>query len=406
MHLKSYEEVVGILNNDLNICDTTLLNAEQAAGVVLSDIEKYRIAVLLDAAGVPELCVGMPMSGHEEKTSIRHIARMGLHASVMTNNRAETSDIDNSLDCDVDAVTITMPTSKILVENLLQTNTQWVLEKMVETVSYAKEHGLYVNCNMMDAPRGDLGFLINYAMYARDAGADRITYQDSVGVANPFVIRDHLKTLRQIVNIPIGVAGANDFGLAVANTLAGIDTGATFACGSILGIGARAGMAPTEELAIIAKNLLGYETGIDMIKLKHVAESVSKYTGRDISASKPVFGRSVFAQEAVTSEELANILEPYDPAQVGTGREIVLGKHTSKYSVQGVMSAMNVGISDEEAEELAEAVKKASLSFHRSLTPDELLTLYEDMSSGYDVFDEKVEESVPQVAQQTEPDNE
>ncbi|MBQ8372903.1 MAG: homoaconitate hydratase, partial [Candidatus Methanomethylophilaceae archaeon] len=109
--MKSKNEVMETLSKPLCICDSTLMDGEKAAGVVFSNIEKYRIAQLLDEAMVPQIIAGNPSLGIEEKTAVRHIARMGLNASVMSWNRADINDINSSIDCDVDAVCISMPAS-------------------------------------------------------------------------------------------------------------------------------------------------------------------------------------------------------------------------------------------------------------------------------------------------------
>ena len=109
MQLKSYDEVKDTLSKtDVAVCDTTLRDGEQAAGVVFSNLEKYRIAQLLDDAGVQQIEAGIPTMGAEEKVAVKHIARMGLSASVLGWNRADVHDIETSIDCGVDSVAISM----------------------------------------------------------------------------------------------------------------------------------------------------------------------------------------------------------------------------------------------------------------------------------------------------------
>ena len=128
--MKSKNEVNEIVNRPLCICDSTLMNGEKAAGVIFSNIEKYRIAQLLDEAGVPQIMAGNPSLGAEEKIAVRHIARMGLGASVMSWNRADINDINRSIECDVDAVCISIPASDNLIQNKLGKDHAWVADKV------------------------------------------------------------------------------------------------------------------------------------------------------------------------------------------------------------------------------------------------------------------------------------
>lgn len=392
--MKTKSEVVERLNAPLCICDSTLGAGEQAAGVVFSNIEKYRIAQHLDAAGVPQIEVGMPMMGAEEKTAVRHIARMGLSASVMSSNRADIADINASLECDVDSVSISLPTSQIQIANLLQKDTNWVLDKVYETASYAAQHGLYICCVAEDASRADLGFLIEYAKAAKDAGADRFGYADSIGVEDPFTCNERIRMLKQISGMDVEIITRNDFGMATANTVAAVKAGARFARVTAMGIGQRAGCAPLEEVAMAAKHVLNMETGIDTAKLRPVAETVSAASGIAIWPSKPIIGSKCFAQETGIINN-PSVTEPYDPAEIGTERSLVIGKHSVRNTIVAAMDEMGIEISRNDAENLLALVRKASSQMHRSLAPSELFLLYEDMMSGNNTFDDDAPEQEP-----------
>ena len=118
------EVLAKLSRNKLNICDTTLRDGEQAAGIVFANLEKERIAKLLDEIGVPQIEAGIPAMGGDEKTSIRRIAHMGLDASVLGWNRASVDDLSHSIDCDVDSVAISMSASDIHIEHKLRKTRQ------------------------------------------------------------------------------------------------------------------------------------------------------------------------------------------------------------------------------------------------------------------------------------------
>ncbi len=390
MHMKTKAEVVERLNGQLCICDSTLSAGEQAAGAVFSNIEKYRIAQLLDEAGVPQIEVGTPMIGAEEKTSVRHIARMGLGASVMANVRPDLADINASLECDVDSVSISIPTSDLQITNIIQKDPDWILEKVYESAVYANEHGLYIACVAEDASRADLGFLIDFAKTAKAAGASRFGYADSTGVADPFTCEERIRMLRQIAGIDVEIIARNDFGMATANTFAAIKAGARFARVTAMGIGQRAGCAPLEEVAMVSKHMLNIDTGVDTTKLHHIAEAVSTASGVAIWPSKPIIGPKCFAQEAGFANNPL-VTEPYDPTEVGMERSLVIGKHSVRNTIVAAISGMGIDISNTDAENLLALVRKASCQMHRSLSVSELFLLYEDMMSGNNTFDDDCE---------------
>ncbi|MDR1691086.1 MAG: homoaconitate hydratase, partial [Candidatus Methanoplasma sp.] len=202
--MKTINEVNNILKKyDVCVCDTTLRDGEQTAGIVFSNIEKYRIAQLLDEAGVQQIEAGIPTMGADEKKAVKHIAHMKLNASVLGWNRANIADIDTSIDCDVDSVAISMSSSDIHIEHKLKKSREWILEQVQKSVEHAKAHGLYVSCNAEDASRADMGFLIQFAKTAKEAGADRLRYCDTIGRENPFTCAERVKKIIDEVGIAI-----------------------------------------------------------------------------------------------------------------------------------------------------------------------------------------------------------
>ncbi|MDW7675946.1 MAG: homoaconitate hydratase, partial [Bacillota bacterium] len=182
-----------MVRRKIEIVDTTLRDGEQTAGVVFANKEKLRIARMLDEIGVDQIEAGIPVMGGDEKEAIKQICKLGLRASIMGWNRAVISDIQHSIDCGCDAVAISISTSDIHIQHKLQTSREHVLESMVKAVEFAKSHGLYVSVNAEDASRSDLTFLINFALQAKEAGANRLRYCDTVGVLDPFITYDRVK---------------------------------------------------------------------------------------------------------------------------------------------------------------------------------------------------------------------
>jgi len=389
--MRTKAEVDRILDRPVSVCDTTLRDGEQTAGIVFANIEKYRIAELLDAAGVPQIESGIPTMGGDEKIAIKHIAHMGLDASILGWNRAEISDVNASIDCDVDAVALSMSSSDIHIENKLRKSREWVLGKVAESVEYAADHGFYISCNAEDASRADLNFLVEFARTAKDAGASRLRYCDTIGRDDPFTVYERIKAIRSMVDIDIEMHTHNDFGMTNANTFAGLKAGAKFASTTVLGIGERAGNTPLEEVVMTAKHILKMETGIDPLKLKPLAEYVSVASGRPIYVSKPFLGSNCFAHEAGIHTDGVikdyNNYEPYAPEEVGLERIIVIGKHSGKNTLVTDLAKRGITLDKDVGDKLLESVRKASVDLKRRLSSDELFALYNDIIAGVDTFD-------------------
>jgi len=385
--MKDADSVRAMLQKSpLNICDTTLRDGEQAAGIVFANLEKIRIAKLLDELGVQQLEVGIPAMGGDEKQSIKRIVQLGLQASILGWNRASIDDISHSIDCDVDSVAVSMSSSDIHIEHKLRKSREWVLERLVEAIEFAKAHGLYVSANAEDSSRADKEFLIKFAQTAKQAGADRMRYCDTLGILEPRRTFETIKVIVDYVKIPVEMHCHNDFGMATANAIAGVRGGANFISTTVLGIGERTGNSPLEEVVMAAKHLLNVDTGIDTRRFREIAEYVARASNRAIPEWKPIVGSNCFAHEAgIHTDGVLKFLsnyEAYSPDEVGMSRKIIIGKHSGRSTIKQVLLGKEIEITDEEAADILEIVRKTSISLKRSLSEMELVYIYQDYKEG------------------------
>jgi len=369
----------------VKIVDTTLRDGEQTAGVVFSNAEKIEIARMLDEVGVHQIEAGIPAMGGDEKAVIKEIAHLGLEASILAWNRAVIADLDNSIDCGVDAVAISISTSDIHIKYKLQKDREWVIEKMTEATRYAKDHGLYVSVNAEDASRTQPDFLTRFAKEAKAAGADRLRYCDTVGTLEPFQVYDNIRMLLRKVKLPIETHMHNDFGLATANSLAGVKAGATFVNVTVNGLGERAGNAALEEVAMALKHILKQNMTLDTMKFRKLSEMVAKASARDLPLWKAVVGRSVFAAESGIHADglLKNPItyEAFPPEEVGLTRQIIIGKHSGTHSIRSKFKEYGIELDDAMAEKILARVRSEAIKRKRHLFDKELMLIYEELMS-------------------------
>ncbi|GAA0078527.1 homocitrate synthase [Clostridium sp. CTA-5] len=366
----------------ITIVDTTLRDGEQTAGVVFANAEKVAIAEMLSELGVDQLEVGIPTMGGDEKKSIKEIVKRNLKSSIMAWNRAVVSDIEESIDCGVDSVAISISVSDIHIEHKLKTSREWVLENMVKSVEFAKKNGLYVSVNGEDASRADQDFLVEFISAAKQAGADRFRYCDTVGIMEPFKVRDRIKYIHDKTNFNIEMHTHNDFGMATANAIAGIEGGATHVGVTVNGLGERAGNAALEEVLMALMLVYGYKGDINTKMFREVSEYVSRASGRELPKWKAIVGSNMFAHESGIHADGAikdpKNYEAFDPAIVGLERQIVIGKHSGRAAVVNKFKEYGIELTDKEASGILELVRSTSVTLKRSLFDKEVVQLYKE----------------------------
>jgi homocitrate synthase NifV len=366
----------------IRIDDTTLRDGEQTAGVVFSNHEKLRIAKLLDEVGVHQIEVGIPAMGGDEKQTIKEIVALGLDSSILAWNRAVKADIEHSIDCGVDAVAISMSASDIHIEHKLQKSRQWVLDQIKECVSFAKGKGLYVSVNGEDASRADLEFLVRFGLAAKDEGADRLRFCDTLGILDPFDTYNVIKFLKKRIGIDIEMHTHDDFGMATANALAGIKAGATYVNTTVNGLGERAGNAALEEVVMALKYIGKLEVGLHTSRFRELSEYVAAASARTIPAWKSIVGTNVFAHESGIHADgvIKNPLnyEAFAPEDVGLERQIVVGKHSGSRAIYRKFQEFGLELSRDDCDAVLAMVRKTAIELKRALFDKELMYIYQD----------------------------
>lgn len=366
----------------IRIDDTTLRDGEQTAGVVFANQVKVRIARILDEIGVHQIEVGIPAMGGDEKKTIRHIAGLNLNASILAWNRAVVDDIRHSLDCGVNAVAISMSASDIHIEHKLKKSRSWVLDSIRKAVEFAKNKGLYVSVNAEDASRANLEFLVRFVQAARDCGADRVRFCDTVGILDPFDTFNVISFLNKNVDIELEMHTHNDFGMATANAIAGIKAGATFVNTTVNGLGERAGNAALEEVVMALKYIAKVDMGLKTERFRELSEYVASASARTIPSWKPIVGANVFAHESGIHADgvIKNPLnyEVFTPEEVGLERQLVIGKHSGSRAIKKKFEEFAIELEDEDCREILRLARKLAVELKRGLFEKELMYIYKD----------------------------
>ena len=358
---KVVESMTNKTSNRIRIFDTTLRDGEQTPGVSLTADDKIEIARQLSKLGVDAIEAGFPSSSEGEKKVVKEIAKAGLTSEICALSRATRSDIDAAIECDVDAVHVFIPTSPVQMKYAVNMTPEQVLSATVDSIEYVKKHGLTCEFSPMDATRSELPFLKQVCKAAKKAGMDRLNVPDTVGIMIPKTMIKLIEELKTVVKVPISIHCHDDFGMAVANSLAAVEAGATQVHVTINGLGERAGNASLEEVVMALHMIYKYKTGVNTRLLYSTSRMVASLTGITVQANKAIVGENAFAHESgihtrgVTEKPLT--FEPIKPELVGRTRKLVAGKLAGTRGIKAELEEIGIHPTEEQLKEIVQRVK-------------------------------------------------
>jgi methanogen homocitrate synthase len=348
---------------NIEICDVTLRDGEQTPGVSFSCREKVEIATMLDGIGIEVIEAGFPAVSQNEAQCVKTIANLGLDASICGFSRAREGDIQTAIDCNVDMVSIFIPTSELHVRLKFRKPRQEVLEDSLKMIDFARDHGVQVRFAAEDASRTDLPFLKEVYQRAAEHGAVLLSFADTVGCLIPSEMDRIMTELVASVDRPFCAHCHNDMGCAVANTITAAEAGAFQLHTTVNGIGERAGNASLEELLVALRMKKGIDR-YDLSKLTELSHMVETYSGITLPRNKPVTGELAFSHES--GIHIAAILqdpsayEYFTPELVGGERHFILGKHTGKKALEHVLASLGCELSEKQICRVLDLVKDHS----------------------------------------------
>ncbi|HEY6165349.1 MAG TPA: 2-isopropylmalate synthase [Nitrososphaeraceae archaeon] len=367
----------------IRIFDTTLRDGEQTPGISITAGQKVQIAVKLDELGVDAIEAGFPIVSLGEMEAIKTITKMGLNAEVYGLARAVQTDIDAAINCDLKYVHIFIATSDIHMQYKLKMNQEQVREKAVWAVDYAKKHGMQVEFSAEDATRSDRKFVREIFKAVAAAGADRLDIPDTVGYATPQYISQLVKdVVEATIKVPVSMHCHDDFGLAVANTISGINAGASSAHVTINGLGERAGNASLEEFVMALQCLYNRRHNIKTELLYETSKFISNVMGIIVQPNKAIIGENAFGHESgIHTHGIINnplTYEPISPELVGRKRWLQAGKHAGAHGIKAMLEDFGIEPTNEQLHEIVEKQKNLA-DKGKAITTAELLSIAGDV---------------------------
>lgn len=369
---------------EIRIVDTTCRDGEQMPGISFTMDEKLEIARRLERIGVEQLETFATYNDSDKKCA-ELLKAQAERMSIMGWNRMVKADIEDSIAHDVDAVSISTDTSDIALEHKLRMTKEQQIEKLVDCVSFAKDHGVYVCFNAGDATRTSIDYLVEFASAGKAAGGDRFRICDTIGVLTPDGSKNLVTQVMSRVDIDIEFHAHNDFGLAVANALAACEAAAAFqdrtlwVSTTVNGLGERAGNVPIE---VFIMNLHKHY-GVDKYSTEHIlplCKHVEKASGLEIPLNYPVVGGNMFTHKSGIHVDgvLKNpqLYEAFDPAKLGIERRIALGKHSGKASIKHKLDQLGLSAPPDAIERMRLEVSRVGEITKRDLTDEEFLGIY------------------------------
>ena len=362
--------------------DETLRDGEQTPGVHFTPEEKLELATTMSGMGVDIMDVGIPVVSSEEHRAVKTIANAGLDASILAAARAVRRDVEACVECGVDEVSVFIACSDLHLKYKLQMTREQVLERSVKECEYAKAHGLKVTFVTEDTFRADMDYVVQLYNACIDAGAERIVFADTVGLMTPAGMRWWLGEVKpRLKPAQLSVHCHDDFGLAVANSLAAMESGVEVPHVCVNGIGERSGNASLEELVLLLETLYHYDTGIDTSKLYALSRRVEELTGVPVAVNKSVVGYNAFSHESgIHADGVIKhswTYEPIQPEKIGRERRFILGKHTGRTAVADKLAKKGVPATDAQVQVIVDGIKSLAESRTKS-EQDAFIQLYRE----------------------------
>jgi 2-isopropylmalate synthase len=392
----------GSKNDRVYIFDTTLRDGEQSPGASMTLEEKLQVAELLDTMGVDIIEAGFPIASNGDFESVTEVAKLVKNAQVCGLARAGAKDIDRAGEALKHAknprIHTFISTSPVHMKHKLQMSPEDVMEAVAFSVSHARKYTDNVEWSPEDATRTDRDYLCAVVETAIKAGATTVNIPDTVGYTMPQEYVETITMLRnRVPNIDKAIISThchNDLGLAVANSLAGVQAGARQIECTINGIGERAGNAALEEIVMalnVRADLMPQWTGIETTMLARASKLVSAVTAFPVQYNKAIVGQNAFAHESgIHQDGMLKNNQTYEimtPESVGISQtSLVMGKHSGRHAFREKIKTLGYELGDNQLQEAFTRFKDLA-DRKKHVFDDDIVALVDDeVAKGIDTI--------------------
>ena len=381
--------------NNIKIFDTTMRDGEQSPGASMNIEEKIKIAQALETLGVDIIEAGFPAASKGDFNAVKEISSIIKKSQVCALSRASQNDIQSAADALKNAaqprIHTFISTSELHMKHKLQLDSDQVYQKVIDSVSFARNLCDDVEWSCEDGTRTNLDFMCKTVEAAIKNGASTINIPDTVGYSVPeeftHIITHLINNVPNIDKVTLSTHCHNDLGLAVANSLAGVKAGARQIECTINGLGERAGNAALEEvvMAIRTRNdLMPFETNIKTEQLSKTSKLVSTVTGFPVQFNKAIVGKNAFAHEAGIHQDgmlkNAKTYEIMTPESVGVSESnLVMGKHSGRHAFKQKVIELGYNVGDNAIEEAFENFKSLA-DKKKNLYDEDIAAIIEDQA--------------------------
>ncbi len=345
---------------EAKILDSTLREGEQSVGISFTKRQRLQIAWMLDYFGVDYIEIS-PVISETHKESLIEMKKAGFSAQIVSHGRALIEDIDVSRACDVEWVAMYHSISDVHLKYKLHISREEALDRSIRAIDYAKSHGLKLRFTLEDASRTNPDYFRHFLSEVARAGADRISIPDTVGVMLPVGMRKLVESARGVTDKPLDMHCHNDLGLALANSLAGMEAGADMIHVTINGLGERVGIASLAETTMALRLLYGQKRQFRYEMLSELSDLIASYTNVLVPPNSPLVGKNAYTHKAGT--HLAAIIqnpqayELVPPKVVGNSRRLVFGELSGKHGAAFLMKTLGLDPTPEMSQKLAHGLK-------------------------------------------------
>ena len=365
-------------NRKVQILDTTLREGEQTPGVSFKISQKIQIVKLLNRFGVDYIEVGHPIVSKDIYYFIEEVSKLKLNSKIIAHSRLLKKDIDKVIELSIPWIGLYFDICEDHLEKKYGVNEKKALEMITDSILYAKKNKLNVRFTAEDASRTNIEGLIKVAKLVEKAGADRFSFADTVGVLHPKKVSDIFTRLAAEIKIPIHGHFHNDFGLATANALQAIQSGASCVDVTVNGLGERCGISSLAEVVTALDELFNVKNSWNFKILNDISSYVGKISNITDNDTRPITGKNAFTHNAglhVSSViKDGSLYESTDPKKFNRNRRYVIDKFSGKDALNYRLKKLKINLPEQELCELLFKIK--SKPEIKKWSDEKLVSLY------------------------------